>query len=93
MGDVWTNCIHLKNGQNYHIEENLKGQREIWIEKIAEIFKELNKRDLNKFRNIILDNRKSKNSKNILRLFKDVLMIFLVGINCRYARNLKIGQS
>nr|CAD2143176.1 unnamed protein product [Meloidogyne enterolobii] len=61
MGNVWSTCIHLKNGQNYHIEENLKGQREIWIEKIAEIFKELNKRDLNKFRNLILDKSKFKN--------------------------------
>ena len=61
MGDVWTNCIHLKNGQNYHIEENLKGQREIWIEKIAEIFKGLNKKNLKKFRNLILDNCRFKN--------------------------------
>ncbi|CAK5006284.1 unnamed protein product [Meloidogyne enterolobii] len=65
MGNVWSACIHLKNGQNYHIEENLKGQREIWMEKIAEIFKELNRRDLNKFRNLILDKSKFKNSKKI----------------------------
>ncbi|CAK5090491.1 unnamed protein product [Meloidogyne enterolobii] len=57
MSDVWENCVYLKNGQDYHIEENLKGQREIWIEKITEIFKESDGKNKNNMRNLLTTHR------------------------------------
>jgi len=57
MSDVWENCMYLKNGQDYHIEENLKGQREIWIEKITEIFKESDGKNKNNIKNLLATHR------------------------------------